>query len=163
MKNFRITDGDLDLAHSQRVDMVLGRDKLGQDLTLWLLEPIGTGFATPGFGSTLNSITIGANGRREGRFIGRKFAAGMVVEIEAEIDRVLSLYQQNQVQKIRQARSEGRLYLYRRQEILDSIDSIQGVRDGEVAHVVIDITTGSGNLDLLAQIDEEEVSIAAQG
>ena len=163
MKNFRITDGDLDLGQSQRVDLVTGRDKLIQDLVLWLLEPLGTGYSTPGFGSLLNSIvTMGTQGRREGRFIGQEFTESLAVEVEAEIDRVLSLYQQDQVQKIRSARAEGRLYLYSRREILDSINEIVSTRDGDRAIISVNINTGANqDFSLLAQADTEEVQIAA--
>lgn len=165
MKNFRITDGDLDIQTSKRVDLVTGRDKLAQDLTLWLLEPIGTGFSTPGFGSTLNSVvTRDTRGRREGRYIGQPYTEDALVEVEAEVDRVLNLYQQDQVQKVRQARSEGRLYLYSKREILDSVDEISSQRDNDIAHVTVKITTGANqDLALLAQVDTEEVQIAAQG
>jgi len=163
VKNFRITDGDLDLSHSNRVDMVLGRDKLTQDLTLWLLEPLGTGYATPGFGSTLNTVVSrDTRGRREGRFIGQEYTEDVAVEIETEVDRVLNLYQQDQVQKIRQAKAEGRLYLYSKREILNSIDSITSNQDRDTAVIKVDITTGANQeLDLLAQVDTEEVQISA--
>ena len=143
--------------------MVQGRDKLAQDLTLWLLEPLGTGYSTPAFGSTLNSVvTRDARGRQEGRFIGQAPIDSLVVEVEAEIDRVLNLYQQDQVQKIRQAKSEGRLYLYSKREILNSIDDISSRTDRDVAIVSVGITTGANqDLDLLAQVDTDEVQIAA--
>jgi hypothetical protein len=163
MKNFRITDGDLDLGQSKRADLVTGRDKLIQDLVLWLLEPLGTGYSTPGFGSLLNSIvTVGTRSRREGRFIGQEFTEDLAVEVEAEIDRVLSLYQQNQVQNIRAARIAGRLYLYSKTEILDSINGITSSRDGDRAIINVDISTGANkDITLLTQADTEEVQIAA--
>lgn len=165
MKNFRVFDGDLAINHSLKVDMVTGRDKLAQDLTLWLLEPLGTGFATPSFGSTLNTyVSRDSVGRRESRFIGKTYTNDIAVEIEAEIDRVLNLYQQDQIQKVRKARSDGRLYLYSKQEVLDSIDDISSTRDGDAAHISVKITTGANqDLTLLAEADTEEVQIATQG
>lgn len=163
MKNFRITDGDLDLAHSKRVDMVQGRDKLVQDLTLWLLEPLGIGYATPAFGSTLNStITPEESGREESRFIGQAPIEDLIAEVESEVDRVLNLYQQDQVQKIRQARAEGSLFLYSKREILNSINDIKTRAVGDVAFINVGMTTGANReLTLLAQVDTEEVQIAA--
>src|SRR4051812_39258416 len=122
MKSFRVADGDLfvgaNTSHGH-VGMVTGRDKLVQDLTLWLLEPLGTGFTTPGFGSTLTTYSARDNrGRGQGTFVGRPYDERTTAELEAEVDRILNLYQQSQITKIRQAQLEGRLYLYSRAEIL---------------------------------------------
>jgi hypothetical protein len=162
MRNFRVTDGDLDITTSRRADMVMGRDKLVQDLTLWLLEPLGTGFTTPGFGSTLNTVVARDSvGRQQGRFIGRSMNDQMVADVEAEIDRILSLYQQNQIQTIRQAQIQGRLYLYSRQEILNSIDNITTTIDLDRVIVRAAITTGANQeLTFLAQVDENGSDIA---
>ena len=145
--------------------MVRGRDKLVQDLTLWLLEPLGTGFMTPGFGSTLNTVVArDSRGRQQGRFIGRPFNERVAAEVESEVDRVLNLYQQDQVQKIRSAQLQGRLYLYSKKEILNSIDDINTTIDNDRAIVQAAITTGANqDLTLLAEVDTEEASIATQG
>lgn len=163
MKNFRIADGDLVISNSRRIDMVLGRDKLIQDLTMWLLEPLGAGYMTPGFGSTLNTvISRDALGRQAGRYIGQQMSDRIIAEVEAEIDRVLNNYQQAQVNTIRQAQIDGRLYLYSLREILNSIDSITSKVDGDRAIVQAAITTGANQgLTFLAQVDEEEASVSA--
>lgn len=165
MKNFRVTDGDLDVSSARRVNMVQGRDKLIQDLTLWLLEPLGVGFMTPAFGSTLNTTVARDDvGRRAGRFIGQDFNERIASEVEAEIDRVLNLYQQNQILRIRQAQVDGELYLWNRREILNSIDDIKIAVDRDRAIVQVALTTGANQeLTFLAEVDGEETSIAAQG
>lgn len=162
MKNFRVTDGDLDINQAKRVDAVQGRDKLVQDLTLWLLEPLGIGFTTPGFGSLLNSIVErDAQGRQEGAFVGKPLDDRIQADVEAEVDRILNLYQQDQVQKIRSAQVEGRLYLYSRKEILDSIDSVQSSRIDDRAIVKATLTTGANQaVTLMADVDGEESNVA---
>src|SRR5438105_4488925 len=125
MKSFEISDGDLSISKSKRVNLVQGREKLIQDLTLWLLEPLGIGFTTPSFGSTLNTVAPRDDvGRGQGRFVGRSFTEDRALEVEAEIDRILHLYQQNQIQRIKNAQAQGTLYTFSRKEILDSIDSL---------------------------------------
>lgn len=162
MKNFRVTDGDLDINRSKRVDMVQGRDKLVQDLTLWLLEPLGIGFTTPNFGALLNGVDVGPTGRRSSHMIGRPLDDQRANEVESEVDRILNLYQANQIQKIRRAQVEGKLYLYRRTEILDSIDQVASSIDRDRMNIKASITTGANqDITFLAQVDTEEADVAA--
>lgn len=163
MKNFRVSDGDLDISRANRVDMVQGRDKLVQDLTLWLLEPLGIGFTTPNFGALLNYVDrVGVRRRQEGHFIGRGLDEQRAAEVESEVDRILNLYQQNQIEKIRQAQLQGRLYLYRRAEILDSIDQVASRIDRDRMIVRAAITSGANSdITLMSLIDSEEADIAA--
>lgn len=157
MKSFRVVDGDMEIGASRRASVVIGTPKLIQDLSMWLLEPFGTGFTTPSFGSLLNSyVARDSAGRLQGAFVGRQSATQMQAEVEAEVDRVLNLYQQAQIQKIRQAQIDGRLYLYTRAEILDAINSVTSSTDADRAIVRASISTGNGNtLALLADMDEE--------
>lgn len=162
MKNWRVTNGDLDINKSNRVDMVQGRDKLIQDLTLWMLEPLGIGFTTPNFGALLNYLDIGPKGRASGHFIGRNLDEQRAAEVESEIDRILNLYQQDQIQKIKRAQLEGRLYLYRRTEVLNSIQEVASRIDGDRMIVRASITSGANqDISLLARVDTEETDISA--
>lgn len=162
MKSFRVEDGDFSLNKSRRADMVLGRDKLVQDLSLWLLEPLGIGFTTPSFGALLNYQDVGSRGARTGHFIGRMITEERIAEVGAEVDRILNLYQQNQIQKIRKARLEGTLHLYHRSEILDSVEEVSTAEDADRLIVSVGLTTGANsNLTLSALIDEEETTVAA--
>jgi len=160
VKNFRVTDGDLDINKGSRVDMVQGRDKLVQDLTLWLLEPLGIGYTTPNFGALLNYVDVN-RGRASSHFIGHVLDGQREAEVEAEVDRILNLYQQDQVQKIRRAQIEGRLYLYRTSEILDSIQEVASRTDKDRMIVKAAITSGAGqDITLLANVDTEEADVS---
>lgn len=163
VKSFRVTDGDLDISHSKKVSLVRGRDKLVQDLTIWLLTPLGSAFLAPAFGSLLNTYSERDDaGRLQGAFIGQDFNQRMLAETEAEVDRILNLYQQNQIEKIRQARIDGTLYLFSKSEVLDSIDSVQSAQDFDRAQVRAFIRTGANSeFNLLAQVDTEETNISA--
>lgn len=164
MQNFQLTDGDLNITKSKRVSMVTGRDKLVQDLTLWLMEPLGAGYMTPGFGSTLNTFTDrDEQNRQQGAFVGRYFTEQLAAEIIAEIDRVLNLYQQNQIQKIHTAQVRGTLYLYTLSEILNSIDDIEGSQDTDVANIQVTLTTGANSqITFMAQVGTDQTMIATQ-
>lgn len=140
--------------------MVQGRDKLVQDLTLWLLEPLGIGYTTPNFGALLNYVDVN-RGRVSSHFIGHVMDGQREAEVEAEVDRILNLYQQDQVQKIRRAQIEGRLYLYRTSEILDSIQEVASRTDKDRMIVRAAITSGAGqDITLLANVDTEEADVS---
>lgn len=159
MKNFRITNGDLVLGVNGRLDMVRGSDKLGQDLTLWTLEPIGIGFTTPSFGSILDSY----DGEGSHRFIGHNIDEAIVSRIKAEVERIVGLYQQNQMEGVKLAQMNGELSLYQRSEILNEIISIRAFvsdRDPTAVGVEVKIRTAAGDtVSLFTQIDDEGVRI----
>src|SRR5579871_2229912 len=98
MKSFRVKDGDISLTLGDQAEAVYGGDKLQQDLKLWLMEPYGTGFTTPLFGSNL------------GEMIGEINSDYMKSKVVAEVQRILGLYQKSQLQKIQLAQKNGLLY-----------------------------------------------------
>ncbi len=80
MKSLKVRDGDFVLATNHRVEFAYGKDKLLQDLKLWLLEPLGIGYTSRSFGSTLESL-VGENSPEQHR-----------IQVVSEIQRVLGLY-----------------------------------------------------------------------
>lgn len=108
METLAISDGDLVIKGSN-ISKISGRSKLIQDLRLWLSEPIGTGFLTPNFGSTLRS-TIGENNGDVARSL-----------VKDEVVRVLTLYQTDQARRLREARKQGTLDQWSKDEILARI------------------------------------------
>lgn len=132
MKSFRVREGDL-VVTAGSAEAVTGQDKLIQDLTLWLKEPIGAGFTTPSFGSVLTDM------------IGRGDPEVAALEIQSEVQRVLSLYQAYQFEKIKAARLNGRLHAFSRREILNRILSVQAVAVGNAVQVRVHIQTGGGD------------------
>lgn len=147
MKSFRVREGDL-VVTAGTAETVSGSDKLIQDLTLWLQEPIGTGFTTPRFGSILPSL------------IGRGDPEAVVMEVQSEVQRVLSLYQTYQFEKIKAAKMNGRLYTFSRREILNRIYAVKAVAVGNAVHVQARIQTGAGDdIDVPLSITSNGVSV----
>lgn len=157
MHKLKVQNGDLVLGPNNQLATVRGREKLVQDLTLFLMEPIGTSYLTPRFGSTLNGMSSrDSMGRQEATFVGHNIDEVRVAEIAAEIDRVLSVYQQGQVNAIKDAKSNGMLYMFSRGEILNTINGIESdvFEDGVVVRA--NLTTGTGeNIDVIARIGED--------
>lgn len=149
MRNFKIEDGDLVLNSAKRADLVDGEAKLLQDLTLWLQEPIGTGFTTPSFGTTLHDM------------IGSGNIEDHALEVEAEVQRMLSLYQSTQIEQIKDANNNGRLALYSKREVLYDIVDVQTQVILDRILVTAKIRNGRGNaISLQALISPEGTQIA---
>ena len=149
MRSFQIINGDLALGPSNRLQMVEGKDKLVQDLRLWLQEPHGAGFLTPGFGSRLGDL------------IGDIDPEEHLREVEDEIERVLRNYQQNQMQRIQDAREFGLLRLFSRREILSEIHEIEATAtyDRIVVDVRVSVLADDQDITLTLGLSEEGISV----
>jgi phage baseplate assembly protein W len=129
MRSFQITNGDLTLGTNNSLSLVVGKSKLLQDLTLWLEEPIGTGYTTPNFGSILNT------------FIGSSNPQVQMAQVQAEVQRVLGLYQAQQKNRLQQMQSRGQLASWNKSEIISSISQINTVAQGSSVILTIQVTT----------------------
>lgn len=117
MKSIQIQNGDINVS-AGNLQFVTGSSKLAQDLNLWLQEPlegsppIGPGFTTPSFGSLLNS------------YIGSDNQQLMQAQVQAEILRILGLYQKNQMIALQKAQTISALTLWNKSEIIQQVTSI---------------------------------------
>lgn len=120
------------------------------------MEPIGTSYLTPRFGSTLNGMASRDQmGRQQSSYIGTNLTEVAVAEIAAEIDRVLSVYQQGQVNQVKDAKNNGMLYMFSRGEILNTINSIDSEIIDDVVIIKAKITNGLGEtFEINASINE---------
>lgn len=157
MRNFKLFNGDLALGRSNRIDTVAGHQKLLQDLRCWLLEPYGAGFMTPNFGSFLTESSSRG-------FIGKQIGAETKAELLSEIQRILTLYQAAQQEKIKIAKMNNTLNMYSRKEILNRIVDIE-IRDlvpnydGYNVKIVLETADGS-NVSVDAIIGNQGVTVA---
>ncbi len=138
MKTLTVQNGDLQLDSSGRLTFQIGANKLIQDLTLWLEEPIGTGFTTPNFGSTLPD------------FIGQNFTPYLSARIQAEALRIFTLYQKNQISALKNAQNLSQLGNWNKSEIINSINNISVYPNANLPTIIdisVNITTLS-NLSL---------------
>ena len=113
MKTLQVTNGDIQLDSGGRLIFTQGTNKLVQDLSLWLQEPFGTSFTAPSFGSTLTSL------------IGGTSTTSSAALVQAEIQRVLSIYQSQQILSLQNAQNLSQLSFWSRSEIINSINSVQ--------------------------------------
>lgn len=138
MKSISIQDGDIQLSVSRRMDFVSGEAKLRQDLELWLRESLGIGPTSPGFGSRLSS------------YLGMADVNTSRVLIDAEVRRVLSLYQAWQLDRLRKAKNSGQLQSWSRSEVLDEVVSVKTTVEEDRVVVAITLKTlREGLLDVM--------------
>lgn len=144
-KSFAVVNGDLVIGAGRGLDLVSSRQKLLQDLRLWVLEKMGIDPSTPTYGNLLDG-GINDNGSQIEGYIGRIMTDDALNEIRNTVIDLLQRYQTMQYEKIR---GETLRYLGENtldeDEILDDIRSVV-VRDlGTTALVQVNIGTLAGN------------------
>ena len=112
MRSLQLVNGDIKLGSNNQAQFVIGKAKLVQDLTLWLQEPLGTGYTTPNFGSILET------------YIGTTDPKLQSTLVQAEVQRILGLYMNQQKQVLKQLQTRGELSNYNKSEIINSIQGI---------------------------------------
>lgn len=143
-KTMQIVNGDLVVGAGRSFQQVTGKQKLFQDLKLWVLERIGTDPATPTYGSRLDGGVI--DGVEVESMIGELATQDRLDEIESEVAGLLASYQQEQIDKMRRE-----VVLYNGQhtlspnEVLHRVDAIQTTLLGTTVLVRVHCTTLAGD------------------
>jgi len=147
MKTITVSNGDIQL-NNGKLQFTVGSNKLIQDLTLWLEEPLGTGFTTPGFGSLLTDI------------VGKAQGYNTSSTIQSEISRVLQLYQGQQALSLQNAQNSAQLSYWNKSEIIKSIDSVQvSIQNTSVIANIYLTTLANTKLNLNVYLDNDGVSV----
>jgi len=147
MKTITVSNGDIQL-NSGKIQFSVGSDKLIQDLSLWLKEPIGTGYTTPNFGSTLTSM------------IGGSQSGSTVSMVTHEIIRVLQLYQGQQIIYLQNAQNSAQLSNWNKSEIIQSVTSVDvSISNTTVLASVTVITLSNSTINLNLAIDSNGVNV----
>ena len=147
MKTITVSNGDIQL-NNGKLQFSVGSNKLIQDLTLWLEEPLGTGFTTPGFGSLLADI------------VGQAQGSNISNTVQSEISRILQLYQGQQALSLQNAQNSAQLSYWNKSEIIKSIDSVQvSIQNTSVIASIYLTTLANTNLNLNVYLDNDGVSV----
>lgn len=148
MKSFQLKDGDLDLGGGRQCVLAAGGDKLNQDLALLMMEPLGTSPLAPNYGSLLPDM------------VGSADPDVMAIQVEAEVSRLLSNYQASQFERLREARDNGDLNLWAKDELLNSIDSVASSVNLDTVVVTCTVRTASGaDAALTLQVTSDGVTV----
>ena len=123
--SFMVAEKDIALKGSH-VGLVYGRDKLIQDLTIWLTER----YRSDRFHSSYGSILDG--------FIGEVMDRMTASEVEAEVHRVLQNYQMVQYRRMQDDPTS-----LSPEEVLVEVEDVNAKVDFDSVVVVISIVTGT--------------------
>ena len=129
MKTIQVQNGDIQLDTGGKLVFLQGSQKLIQDLSLWLQEDLGAGYTTPNFGSTLNSLIGGPN------------IESTVAMIQSEVQRILGLYQAQQLLDLQSAQSKAALSNWNKSEIINQINSVTAEQSYSSVIVNVSLTT----------------------
>jgi septum formation topological specificity factor MinE len=142
--SLRIDSGDLVVGNNRALESVTGKEKLFQDLKLWILERIGTDPATPLYGSTLDGGQI--NGQQIPSLIGQIANAETLNAVKSEILDLLQKYQQSQLAKMKRELIEynGR-HTLSGDEVLYRINSVSLTQIQTMILARVSITTLNKN------------------
>lgn len=144
--SLRIQHGDLAL-EGNSLSEVSGGQKLLQDLRCAVLTPLGSVEPHLEYGSTLSDEDSTA-------IIGAPNDNRAAVAVQAEINRIIANYQQQQIARNNaDASTYGRLTITP-QETLLAVEEIQVLRVEDKAIVAVDIQTGSESQRILVPIQE---------
>lgn len=131
--SLRLTNGDLNL-DSGSYAVVTGPEKLVQDLRCWVLEPQGTDVMHPTYGSIMEDV------------LGNLFTPEQIMNIEAEIRRIVMAYSaQQQDRRSRDMVVYGGKNTMAPGEICTGISKIIILPDGDTAAVWVYLTTANGD------------------
>ena len=120
-----VVDGDL-VQRGSQLDLVFGRDKLEQDIYLWMMERYGADRFHVNMGSVLQE------------FIGGIATPSSRAEVHAEVFRVLQNYQALQLRKFKEHPE-----LLSASELLVSVDEILTAMNYDTVNVAIKLRNGS--------------------
>lgn len=138
-----ITNGDLTIGPGRKFESVSGRDKLTQDLKLWVLERIGTDPLLPTYGSIYDGGII--NGQVVDSFIGEVASLEARNNIRIATLDLLGKYQAMQFDKMR---SETLLYNGQNtldaEEVIDQITSVNVIQVDTTILIQVILTNLAG-------------------
>lgn len=142
--SLNIKGGDLSLGGPGGLSTVTSTDKLVQDLKCWLLEAMGTDPIHPDYGSMLDGGHVPGGPEMAG-MIGSAIDSTTLMQVESEVRRILSAYQQQQVNRIQ---IEQSLYngknTYTFGEVLLSVDAVEAVQFRDTIVVNVSLRTANG-------------------
>jgi phage baseplate assembly protein W len=146
--SFALQDGDLAL-NNNGLSIVTGESKLLQDLTAYLLTPLGSNDAHPDFGSLLKG---GQDNGTIYQAIYNEISDPTVQnQIISEIQRVIAAYQAMQLTRAKADQVAYGKTTLSKGEVLLSVDSIDGSVQDVTVNVSVGLITANGtnpNLDI---------------
>lgn len=135
MYSLKIVDGDLAMQGDGSIAQVSGAQRIQQELSCWLLEPLGTDKMYRNFGSKL------------GGYIGSPSTSDMLLEVKAEATRVVNNYIEYQKQQYEAAKlqsTDAVVNAWLPEDMISRVDSIHVESVADTVSIVVKLTTAAG-------------------
>lgn len=135
MYSLKIVDGDLAMLGDGNITQVSGADRIKQDLSCWILEPLGTDVMYRNFGSIL------------GESIGMPITPDSLLEVKTEVTRIVNNYIEYQKKQYEESRLQSNAAVVNAWSADDMIARVDYIRVDAVADtvvVVVKLTTAAG-------------------
>jgi len=135
MYGLKVAEGDLAVRGDGNISEVRGAERLRQELSHWLLEPVGTDTLYPRFGSMLDGM------------VGSPMLPEYISEVRTEVGRVVTNYVEYQKRMMNADRERGAaLFLenWPDDEIVDTVDGIAVENVADRLLVTVKLTTVAG-------------------
>ena len=146
-----VSAGDFSLGGPGGFATVQDSAKLLQDLRHWLLEPRGTDPSNPDYGSSLDGGLL-PDGSYEDTGLGNEISDETLLNLEAEIQRVLLAYQaQQQARLASETISLQGKNSFGVNELLTRIENIDITQVNTMVVVTVTIQTSSGDILTVTQ------------
>ena len=136
MNGLKITDGDLALQGNGDVIQISGAERIAQELSCWLLEPLGSDRLYTGFGSDISDQ------------IGTIIDSDALLAVKTEVVRVVKnyiAYQQNQIKNAKADNLTDFVNAWNKDDIISTINSISVTSGSTAVTVVVSLTTAGGS------------------
>lgn len=149
--SLEVRGGDL-VVDGARLGDVKGHRKMVQDLSHWILEPMGTDNLHMRYGSLIDG------GLRDGvqhpSMVGSSNDKFLWAELQAEINRIIKDYQRIQLNRARTDKYTLNNSTLTREEVLYNVKSVDFVQREDRVFIAIAIQNGSGSvLDMMLPIE----------
>ena len=135
MYSLKIVDGDLAMLGDGTIAQISGAERIRQELSCWLLEPLGTDVMYSNFGSTLNDS------------IGSPITSDNLLEVKTEVTRVVNNYieyQKKQYEAARNRSTDAVLNAWSEDDMIARVDYIRVDAVADTVAVVVKLTTAAG-------------------
>lgn len=149
--SLEVRNGDL-VVDSARLGEVKGHRKLVQDLSHWILEPMGTDNLHMRYGSIIDGGL--KDGVQQQSMIGSTNSRFVWAELQSEINRIVKEYQRMQLNRARTDKYTLSNSTLTRDEVLYSVQSIDFNQAEDKIIVSVSIKNGNGAMiDIMLPIE----------
>ena len=135
MYGLKIVDGDFAMTGDGNIVQITGADRIRQELSHWLLEPLGTDTIYSKFGSSLWDS------------VGEPMIAEAISDVKSEVSRVVRnyvAYQKRQINEDMLASTDRFMKNWGYDDIIDTVNSIEVNAVADTLYVTVELTTASG-------------------